>query len=338
MEIDILAIMFKKLLYLSALIGCQFGTAQEYLPKSKGEIIRHTYYALSYLEDYEQAEWVHYMLTPEMLRGNTNRTDNFRADPKIFSGSAQVADYKNSGYDRGHLVPARDMRMNNLSMNESFYMSNMSPQSPSFNRGIWKTLEMNIRTWGSRDKIHIVTGGVLKNGLQKIGANGVGVPKYFYKIVYDPGKGKMIAFILPNQKGQNSLDSYVINVDKIEALTNIDFFPQLPNEIEERLESKVDIADWSFTIDKTYTPQKNNQISSSLRCNAIAKSTGAQCKIRTKNENGYCYVHQYQSPDYVKPEPSASGYVGRCNATTRKGTRCKRNASSGTRYCWQHQY
>ena len=71
------------------------------------------------------------------------------------------------------------------------------------------------------------------------------------------------------------------------------------------------------------------------QCKGTAKSTGVQCKNKTKNENGYCYIHKSQAPDYVKPQKT--NYVGRCNATTQKGTQCKRNASSGTRYCWQHQ-
>ena len=214
----------KKLLLIFFFFGLnQLGSTQEYIPKSNGEVVKHSYYTLSYLEDFEQAEWVYYVLTPEMLKGNATRTDNFRADPKISTGSAQLTDYKNSGFDRGHLVPAGDMKVNNLAMSERFYMSNMSPQSTSFNRGIWKKLETLIREWASKEKIHIATGGILVNGLQEIGFNEVDVPKYFYKVVYAPKKGKMIAFVLPNEKGQKTLREYVVSVDKVERLTGIDF-------------------------------------------------------------------------------------------------------------------
>ncbi len=328
--------MFKKLLFLFLFFGLnlicllyiclpyQLGVAQDgkhlkYIPKSNGEVVKHSYYTLSYLENFEQAEWVYYVLTPEMLKGNATRKDNFRADLKISTGSAQLTDYTNSGFDRGHLVPAADMKVNNLAMSESFYMSNMSPQYASFNRGIWKKLETLIREWAGKEKIHITTGGILVNGLQEIGFNEVDVPKYFYKVVYAPEKGKMMAFVLPNEKGQRTLREYVVSVDKVEELTNIDFFPQLTDEIEERLESKINLSDWVFSVSKSYKTSTSDNTVSSSQCRGIAKSTGVRCKNRTKKENGYCYAHQSQSPDYVKPikkgqEPS--GYVGRCNATT----------------------
>ena len=335
----------RKSLFILLLGVNQLGIAQRYLPKSTGvdtsgmgahgEVVQHSYYTLSYLEDFEQAEWVYYVLTPDMLKGSTSRTDNFRADPKISTGSAQLADYKNSGFDRGHLVPAGDMKVNNLAMSESFYMSNISPQSAAFNRGIWRKLETLIREWAGKEEIHIVTGGILITGLQEIGINKVDVPKHFYKVLYAPEKGKMIAFVLPNERGQKALSAYVVSVDTVEKLTNIDFFPQLVDDFEERLESLINLSDWIFSVGKSYKTPTNDSTTSSSQCRGIAKSTRARCKNRTKKENGYCHVHQSQSPDYVEPKPVK--YFGRCNATTQKGTRCKRNALSGLYYCWQHQ-
>ena len=238
----------KKIFYLIIpFIGLsKFGIAQEYLPTSEGEVIKHTYYTLSYLENFEQAEWVYYLLTPDMLKGNANRVDRFRPDSKVVSGSAQLADYKGSGYDRGHLVPAGDMKTNDIAMSESFYMSNISPQSPSFNRGVWKSLETLIRSWASKNTLHIVTGGVLKDGLEEIGGNGVDVPTYFYKVVYAPNDNEMIAFVLPNEKSKKNLSEYITCVDIVEQLTGIDFFPQLPDEFEEDLENKVSFFHWDF--------------------------------------------------------------------------------------------
>ncbi len=112
-------------------------SAQDLLPTSTtGQIVEHTYFTLSYSEDHEQAEWVYYELTPMLINGTQARTDNFRPDPKVSTVSAQLSDYKGSGYDRGHLCPAGDMKLNKTAMSETFYLSNMSPQEASFNRGI----------------------------------------------------------------------------------------------------------------------------------------------------------------------------------------------------------
>ena len=269
-----------------------------------------------------------------MLKGHSDRTNDFRPDPEISSGSVHIMDYKSSGYDRGHLVPAADMKVNAIAMSESFYMSNIALQSPSFNRGIWKNLEALIRSWASKEEMHIVTGGLLTSGFSKVDSNGARYSNYFYKVVYAPKKNSMIAFLLPNRGGEeNPLDDYVVSVDEIEQLASIDFFPQFPDDIEENLESKSDTVNWDFTLDNVY--RSREKAKPALQCLGIAKTTRVQCENRTKNENGYCYIHQYQSPDYVKPPQSE--YAGRCNAVTRKGTQCKRSASYGTRYCWQHQ-
>jgi len=100
------------------------------------QIINHTGYTLKYNEQYEQAELVAYQLTNKEVGGKYPRSDNFRQDPHISTGSATLSDYKGSGYDRGHLIPAADMKWSPDAMNVSFYMSNMSPQNPGFKRGI----------------------------------------------------------------------------------------------------------------------------------------------------------------------------------------------------------
>lgn len=125
----------RKHIYLFLFIGFKL-TSQEYLPKSEGEIIRHKYYTLSYNEDHEQANWVHYKLNPTLLDGTMPRINSFKADPNVSTKSAELSDYKGSGYDRGHLAPAGDIKYSKESMIESFFLSNMSPQNPSFNGGI----------------------------------------------------------------------------------------------------------------------------------------------------------------------------------------------------------
>ena len=187
-----------------------FSQCDNLLPTSTtGAIIHHTYYCLSYDEAHEQAEWVYYELIPGMITGSIERTDNFRPDPNVSTGSAELIDYKGSGYDRGHLAPAGDMKSSRTAMSNSFYMSNMSPQEPSFNRGIWKTLEATVRTWAiSSGKVYVATGPVFQNNKGSIGTNQVTVPGHYYKVVYDPSEEKMIGLVLPHEKGSASLDSY----------------------------------------------------------------------------------------------------------------------------------
>lgn len=306
---------------------------QKFLPKSNGETIFHTNYILSYNEYHEQAEWVYYYLDINKLNESIERTNDFRFDNSVSTGSASLNDYKYSGYDRGHLAPAADMKLNKTTMSESFLLSNISPQNASFNRGGWKKLESQIRVWAEKNNLYVITAGVLDDNLEKIGSNGVSVPRNFYKIIYEPIDQKMIAFLMPNIKISKPLISYVVDVDKIESITGIDFFTEIEDGLEEILESQIDTSKWDFVSINVGT-STNNKNSLSSQCKGQAISTGNQCRNKTKNKNGYCYVHQNQSPDYIAPPKT--NYVGRCNATTKKGTRCKRNASSGSRYCWQH--
>lgn len=223
------------------------STAQELLPTSAtGLVYRHTYFTLSYSESDEQAEWVYYILTPELIRGKQSRTDDYRPDALISTISAQLEDYRGSGYDRGHLCPAADMKLNLESMSESFYLSNCSPQDRDFNAGIWNLLEEQVRRWALiNGRIHVVTAGVLTSNKGRIGANGVSIPKDYYKVIYDPrGQGKMIAFLMPNENSFKPLQEFVVSVNSLETLTGIDFFPGLPDAIESVLENQKDLSGW----------------------------------------------------------------------------------------------
>jgi len=215
-------------------------------PISKGEIVKHTYYTLAYSEADEQAYWVYYHLTPELINGTQTRTDDFRSDPLVNTGSASLADYSGSGYDRGHLCPAADMTLNKTSMSESFYLSNMSPQNPSFNRGIWSKLEDRVRQWvGEYRDLYVVSAGVLTDKIGSIGVNEVTVPKSYYKVIYSAKNG-MIALILPNQGSSQALETFVVSVDEVERQTGIDFFSGLDDKIETQLESSINISKWDF--------------------------------------------------------------------------------------------
>ena len=182
-----------------------------------------------------------------MLKGNVKRTNYFKIDRKVSTGSANTKDYLKSGYDRGHLAPAADMKLSKLSMSESFYMSNVSPQKHSFNAGAWLKLEKLVRAWAKISELYITTGGVLNSKyLKTIGNNNVSVPEEFYKIIYDPRNQKIIAFLMANEKLDLPIEKYIVTVDEIESLTGIDFYHQLDDVLEEKLESTILKRQWFF--------------------------------------------------------------------------------------------
>lgn len=220
----------------------------DYLPHSAdGEIIRHQHFTLSYIEKHEQAEWVAYRLTGEEVQGVEERSDDFREDPMVKTGSATLQDYYRSGYDRGHLAPAGDMKFSEEAMSESFLMSNMSPQAPEFNRGIWRLLEEQVRRWALQNgSLYVVTGPVFNQRSRKIGENKVSVPKAYYKVLldYTEPEIKAIGFLLPNKGSDKDILTFAVPIDSVEKVTNIDFFPALPDAEENRLEMEVNVSDW----------------------------------------------------------------------------------------------
>ena len=229
-----------------------------FLPTSTtGEIVAHSYYTLSYSEKDEQAEWVAYTLTRDMVSGFHNeRNDNFRPDKSVPTGSATPDDYRGSGYDRGHLCPASDMNSDVKAMDETFFMSNMSPQLHFCNCGVWRELEESVKDWAKKyRKIYVITGPILKGGsTKKIGrANKVTVPNAYYKVIMTAeGEQKAVAFIVPNESSEERLDKFLVSVDRVEEATGIDFFPKLLTPAQEsKLEATVDLTAWQFN-DKRY--------------------------------------------------------------------------------------
>ena len=220
------------------------------------------YYSLCYRESYEQAEWSAYCLRDWMLQKNAKRTNDFRPDPEILTGSATLADYKRSGYDRGHLTPAGDMVFSKEAMSETFYMSNMCPQAAAFNRGIWKDLEDQVREWvRTYGAAYIVSGPVLLKPADEylsIGESKVAVPEFFYKVILVPifedgleqdspeecADLMAIAFVIPNKGCDGDFWRYAASVDEAEQITGLDFFPLLEDDIEERVESACDPRPW----------------------------------------------------------------------------------------------
>lgn len=223
-----------------------FGSVS-YLPVPARDVVVHKYYSLSYNEQKEQANWVYYTLTDAMiLNGGEERNNSFKMDKLVATGSAKSSDYTKSGYDRGHLCPAADMGFEKVAMEESFFMSNISPQIPEFNRGIWKELEAKVREWAKTEhEIIVVTGPVFKNEMGFIGKENVSVPGYFFKIIFDnTDQPRIVAFLLANEKSVRPVADFAVTTDSIEKLTGFDFFSQLPDNLENNLESRVELASW----------------------------------------------------------------------------------------------
>ena len=226
------------------------ATNAYFLPTSTTkQVVHHQHYSLSYSEDHEQAEWVAYELKKTHLTNTNFKRPYFEIDKTVKTGAAHWRNYKNSGYDRGHLCPAGDRKYSKEAHDETFLTSNISPQRHDFNSGIWNRLEQKVRYWASKyNGVFVVTGGVLKGQMKTIGSEGVSVPNQFYKILIDNNTGstKIIAFLMPHKNSNKPLYEFVVSVDEVEELTGIDFFPELDDAIENKLESSTSYKGWSF--------------------------------------------------------------------------------------------
>ncbi len=225
-------------------------------------IIHHSALSLVYDEEHEQAKWVAHIITKDIRTGNESRSNDFREDPKVVTGSAAEQDYflkflqaDNSytydgyGYDRGHLAPSADFRWSAKALSESYFYSNMSPQAPEFNRGKWAELEGFVRGYLYRNtetQLYVVTGPILKEGLPKVerSVNGLSLPKLYFKAVVDLQNERAIGFIMPNKEILAPIASFAVSLDKIEEETGLDLFASLDDALEDRLESQLNIVDW----------------------------------------------------------------------------------------------
>lgn len=227
-----------------------------YWPESDLPVIRHSTFTLAYDEAHEQAGWVAYILTrDELNRKFVDRTDWFENDAAVPTGSADFYDYKGSGYTKGHLVPSADRAWNRKVNEETFLMSNISPQTYHFNGGIWRELEENVRDWArANDRLYIVTGPVIGQSSERIGSNQVTVPEAFFKVLLDldlPDQ-KAIAFLIPNEKSDRPLEDYALTVSELEQATGINFYDRLipDDELENQLESTMDMDKWPVDPDR----------------------------------------------------------------------------------------
>lgn len=227
-------------------LGKDLETPIPLVPRQE-QIIRHSGYTVSYNKDLKIPNWVSYELTREETKGKEKRGNRFIADPLVTGPIATNADYTRSGYDKGHMAPAADMKWSPEAMKESFYFSNMCPQHPQLNRRGWKNLEEKIRDWAIADSaIIIICGPIINQSSRTIGKNKVAVPERFFKVVLSPFVKPVrgIGFLFNNRQAVEPLSTYAVTIDSIEKLTNMDFFSPLPDEIENEVEANADYYQW----------------------------------------------------------------------------------------------
>lgn len=202
-------------------------------------------YAVSYNSMTKQANWVAWHLTKGHTYGRGERPARAFHDDDEVPNSTHYQDYnKSKQYDRGHLCPAGDNKWDEDAMYETFLMSNVCPQYHDLNSGVWNDIEMKCRDWARQEgDVYIVCGPIFypnKQNRERIGNSRIPVPDAFFKVVMsNRHKGKGIGFVCQNRPSSKDLNDCVTTIDDIERITGYDFFPALPDEMENRIESKV---------------------------------------------------------------------------------------------------
>lgn len=218
------------------------------LTERSEQILHRVGYTASYNRETRLPNWVAWHLTASHTDGPYSRRRlKFQEDGDVPAPRATDADYYRSGYDRGHMCPSGDNKWNEEAQKQTFLFTNACPQNRSLNAGDWNEMELQCRRWAEDfGDIYIVCGPILYKGRHKtIGKNRVVVPEAFFKVVLCmAGEPKAIGFIYKNAPGDRPKGDYVNSVDEVERITGIDFFPSLPDDVENRVEAEADIADW----------------------------------------------------------------------------------------------
>jgi len=272
------------------------------------EIVEHKSMILGYDEKHEQARWVSHIIIPDVENGNVSRTNDFRIDPLVTTGTAVKADYWYSGYDRGHLAPSADFRWSQVALSESYFYSNMVPQLPELNRERWAQLENLLREYviANKEQLYVVTGGVLNDSLPIMNNEGhknkVSIPKLFYKVVLDnSGEEKRgIAFLMPNGNCSNPILMYAVSIDSVEALTGLDFFTSLSEDEQVKHESITDVDSWRtkamegevLPIDPTTLPKgKINTVQAQYYTGSKACVCGTVVATKYSEKSGATFLN-----------------------------------------------
>ena len=206
-------------------------------------ILKRMAYTASYNNKMKNPNWVAWELTRKEIEGTQERTDKFIPDPDLPEPRVKTSDYTKTGYDRGHMAPAADMKWSLRAMEESFYMSNICPQHKNLNRGDWNDLEDACRAWAKKyGTVYIACGPIYDRAKPKrIGAAKVAVPDRFFKVVliYNRKDPMALGFVFPNIAHSQDLDKYQVTVDDIEHMTGLDFFSKLPDHVEDYIEAEI---------------------------------------------------------------------------------------------------
>lgn len=192
--------------------------------------------------------YVVWELTADKASGTIKRKSDFHQDISV-PGCPGLEDYRRSGFSRGHMAPAADMKWSEQAMFDSHSLANICPQDESVNNGVWGSIESMCRRWARTDSLVLIAAGpVLSDTLTRsIGSSAVAVPERFFKVVLAPDAipPRAIAFLVPNSPGKYRVEDCVVSVDEVEAATGYDFFPWLPDEIENEIESQSDLRQWN---------------------------------------------------------------------------------------------
>jgi endonuclease G, mitochondrial len=216
------------------------------VPSGKAfEILEREGFFLAWDSDLRIALWVGYELTLEEVDGELPRLDNFRRDAELGDDSPGAGTYSGSGYDRGHLVPAADVKWSDKAMADSFLMSNVTPQLPALNRGPWRELEEAVRDLARREgAVIVITGPIIADReYPRLPEAGTVIPDYYFKVILDYSEPGLAAwgYILPNSEtalAGREYDDFLFSVDEVEEFSGFDFFAPLPDELEDRLERR----------------------------------------------------------------------------------------------------
>ena len=219
-------------------------------------VLSHNYYVIDYNPNYLNPFWCAEELTYDMTQGTATRPGKFRPDP-LFPGSFKDSEYTNSGYDRGHQVPAADMKFSQDAMNETFYTTNICPQYPAMNQQDWQYIEDLVRKWTQEYHcLYVVTGPVFEKGITPatIGKTlQIAVPQAYFKVILvyyqdDPVKSQAIGFIVRNEKPVKGtpLQSYAVDVKEIEEQTGLKFFAAIPDPYKDEIIKTLELSKWKW--------------------------------------------------------------------------------------------
>lgn len=212
------------------------------------QIKEYTGFTLSYNKDNRTPNYVAWELLGTEVSTEWPRTDYFWQDYDI-DGCTKHSDYTGSGFDRGHMCPAADQKWSEQAMNDCFVMANMCPQLHDLNGGAWERLEEKERTWAKRDSAVMIIAGPIYNedDGQYIEKSKVRIPGAFFKVLLAPylDEPRGIAFVYPHMSCPGNMADYATSINEVEKITGFDFFSELPDEIEDKVEASYSFTDWN---------------------------------------------------------------------------------------------